>query len=183
MFPDDPATECVDPQVRRRSQMPGVRRYLPRTSRLDGSISPLNIKKLDKQLPTPRRSYPGDAGVDLYTTEDVILARGQRKLVPTGIAIELPEGYVGLVVPRSGLAHKHGLSIVNSPGIIDSGYRGEIKVNLINTDGGYSLPLFITRGERIAQLLIQKVEIVEFTVVDALEPAARANRGHGSSGV
>ncbi len=133
----------------------------------------------------PGRAHDGDAGVDLYSAEDVELAPGQRALVPTGIAVAIPHGMVGLVHPRSGLAARVGLSIVNSPGTIDAGYRGEIKISLINLDP--VTPITIRRGDRIAQLLIQRVELPELVEVTSFDEAGltdttRGQGGHGSSG-
>lgn len=147
-----------------------------------GAVGPrVQLKRLDPDLPVPARAHPGDAGVDLYCTEAVHLAPGERVLVGTGIAVALPVGTVGLVHPRSGLAARNGLSVVNAPGTIDAGYRGEIKVALINLDPRESIDL--PRGSRIAQLLVQKVELVEFTEVSALDETERGKGGHGSSGV
>jgi len=143
-------------------------------------FSPVRIKRLDKDLPLPARAHRGDAGVDLYSTEDVTLAPGQRQLVGTGIALALPLGTVGLIHPRSGLAAKQGLSIVNAPGTIDADYRGEVKVCLINLDR--DTPITITRGMRIAQLVIQRVELVDFVEVDELDETVRGEGGHGSTG-
>jgi len=133
----------------------------------------------------PGRAHDGDAGVDLYSAEDVELGPGQRALVPTGIAVAIPHGMVGLVHPRSGLAARVGLSIVNSPGTIDAGYRGEIKISLINLDP--ATPITIRRGDRIAQLLIQQVELPELVEVTSFDEAGltdttRGQGGHGSSG-
>ncbi len=133
----------------------------------------------------PSRAHDGDAGVDLYSAVDVELAPGQRQLVPTGIAVAIPYGMVGLVHPRSGLAARLGLSIVNAPGTIDAGYRGEIKVALINLDP--RTPIVIRRGDRIAQLLVQRVELPELVEVSSFDEAGLANTsrgegGHGSSG-
>ena len=144
-------------------------------------FSPVRIKRLDKDLPLPARAHRGDAGVDLYSTEDVTLAPGQRQLVGTGIALALPLGTVGLIHPRSGLAARQGLSIVNAPGTVDAGYRGEVKVSLINLDPRETI--HITRGMRIAQLLIQRVELVDFVEVDELDDTQRSTGGHGSTGV
>ena len=121
------------------------------------------VTRLDPELPLPAYAHPGDAGADLLTTVDVTLAPGERALVPTGIAIALPVGFVALVHPRSGLAARHGLSIVNTPGTVDAGYRGEIKVMLINHDPRE--PIELRRGDRIAQLVIQRVERAVFTEV------------------
>ncbi|MHA2789130.1 dUTP diphosphatase [Corynebacterium sp. S7] len=145
------------------------------------SLPPIPIQRLDAELPVPKRAHPGDAGVDLYAAEDVTLEPFQRALVGTGIALALPVGTVGLVHPRSGLAAKQGLSIVNSPGTIDAGYRGEIKVSLINLDP--KEPIEITRGMRIAQLVIQRVELCDFVEVDELDSTERGAGGHGSTGV
>jgi dUTP pyrophosphatase len=133
----------------------------------------------------PARAHDGDAGVDLYSARDVQLAPGQRALVPTGVAVAIPHGMVGLVHPRSGLAVRVGLSIVNSPGTIDAGYRGEIKVSLINLDS--ETPITISRGDRIAQLLVQRVELPELVEVTSFDEAglagtSRGAGGHGSSG-
>lgn len=126
------------------------------------------------------RAHPGDAGVDLCTTEDLVLEPGERALVGTGIALALPVGTVGLIHPRSGLAAKAGLSVVNTPGTIDAGYRGEIKVCLINHDPRTAVEL--RRGDRIAQLLVQRVELPDFVEVDDLDETARGAGGYGSSG-
>jgi dUTP pyrophosphatase len=133
----------------------------------------------------PSRAHDGDAGVDLFSAQDVELAPGHRALVGTGIAVAVPFGMVGLIHPRSGLASRVGLSIVNSPGTIDAGYRGEIKVALINLDP--STPIVVHRGDRIAQLLIQRVELVELVEVASFDEAglaetSRGEGGHGSSG-
>ncbi|MDG1366738.1 MAG: dUTP diphosphatase [Acidimicrobiales bacterium] len=141
----------------------------------------LPVLRLDPDLPLPAYARDGDAGVDLVAREDVTLApAGGRALVPTGIAIALPEGYAGFVQPRSGLAFKHGVTCLNTPGLIDSGYRGELKVCLINHDP--TEPFEVTRGERIAQLVVQAVEQVDFREVDALDESERGDKGFGSSG-
>jgi dUTP pyrophosphatase len=145
----------------------------------------LAVVRLDPELPMPNRAHEGDAGVDLFSALDVELAPGQRALVPTGIAVAIPYGMVGLVHPRSGLAARVGLSIVNSPGTIDAGYRGEIKVALINLDPGQ--PIIVHRGDRIAQLLVQRVELSELVEVTSFDEAgladtSRGDGGHGSSG-
>ncbi|MBI2699399.1 MULTISPECIES: dUTP diphosphatase [Mycobacterium] len=145
----------------------------------------LAIVRLDPGLPMPSRAHDGDAGVDLFSAQDVELAPGHRALVGTGIAVAVPFGMVGLIHPRSGLASRVGLSIVNSPGTIDAGYRGEIKVALINLDP--STPIVVHRGDRIAQLLIQRVELVELVEVASFDEAglaetSRGEGGHGSSG-
>jgi dUTP pyrophosphatase len=145
----------------------------------------LAVVRLDRQLPMPSRAHDGDAGVDLYSALDIELAPGHRALVPTGVAVAIPYGMVGLVHPRSGLAARVGLSIVNSPGTIDAGYRGEIKVALINLDT--QTPIVVHRGDRIAQLLVQRVELPELVEVTSFDEAgladtARGDGGHGSSG-
>jgi dUTP pyrophosphatase len=147
--------------------------------------TPLAVVRLDRDLPMPSRAHAGDAGVDLCSAVDVELAPGRRALVPTGIAVAIPFGMVGLVHPRSGLAARVGLSIVNSPGTIDAGYRGEVKVALINLDP--DTPIIVHRGDRIAQLLVQRVElpeVVEMTSFDeaGLADTSRGDGGHGSSG-
>jgi dUTP pyrophosphatase len=128
----------------------------------------------------PRYAMPGDAGADLSLAEDVELAPFQRALVGTGVAVAIPEGYAGFVHPRSGLAHRLGLSLVNAPGTIDAGYRGEIKVNLVNLDP--DRPLTLHRGDRIAQLVVQPVVRARFVPVDELPDSARGEGGHGSTG-
>ena len=140
----------------------------------------VEVVRLDTDLPLPAYAHPGDAGADLLTTVDVSLAPGERALVPTGVAIALPEGYVALVHPRSGLAARHGLSIVNTPGTIDAGYRGEIKVMLINHDR--TLPIELRRGDRIAQLVIQRFERARFIEVGELPDSVRGSGGYGSTG-
>ena len=139
------------------------------------------VRRLDVELPLPAYAHPGDAGADLLTTVDVRLAPGERALVPTGIAIALPDGYVALIHPRSGLAAKHGLSIVNTPGTVDAGYRGEIKVLLINHDPVESIEL--NRGDRIAQLVVQRFERARFVAVEDLPDSVRGDGGYGSTGV
>ena len=146
-------------------------------------MTPVNvhIKLLDPELPAPAYAKPGDAGADLRSRIDFELEPGERALVPTGVAIALPEGYVGLVHPRSGLATKNGITIVTAPGTVDSGYRGELMVTLLNTDKTKSF--HVQRGDRIAQLVIQKYEHATFTVVDELEQTERGSSGFGSSGI
>lgn len=144
------------------------------------AIGPIPVKRLDPDIPLPTRAHAGDAGVDLCSTIDLELPPGRRQLVGTGIAVALPFGTVGLIHPRSGLAARAGLSIVNTPGTIDAGYRGEIKVCLINLDPSETIS--IARGDRIAQLLIQRVELADFAEVDALDETARGEGGYGSSG-
>ena len=141
----------------------------------------LQLKKLDASLPTPRYAHEGDAGLDIYAAEDVTLQPGQRAMVPTGIAIAIPQGYAGFVQPRSGLAAKQGITIVNTPGLIDSGYRGEVKVIALNTDSANTVQL--KRGERIAQLVIQAVPVVTLEEVDELGSTERGSGGFGSSGM
>ena len=138
------------------------------------------IQRLDKELPLPQYAKPGDAGLDVYARIDCTLAPGARALVPTGIAIALPEGYVCLAHPRSGLAVKYGVSIVNIPGTIDAGYRGEIQINLINHD--LQNVFEIKRGDRIAQLVFQKFEHAQFEEVDVLPESERGSGGFGSTG-
>lgn len=145
----------------------------------------LAVVRLDRDLPLPSRAHDGDAGVDLYSAQDLDLEPGQRALVATGIAVAIPHGMVGLIHPRSGLAARVGLSIVNSPGTVDAGYRGEIKVALINLDP--NAPIVIRRGDRIAQLLVQRVELPELVEVASFDEAGlagttRGDGGHGSSG-
>jgi dUTP pyrophosphatase len=136
--------------------------------------------RLTPEGAVPHYALPGDAGADLTSAEDVELAPFQRALVGTGVAVAIPEGYAGFVHPRSGLAHRLGLSLVNAPGTIDAGYRGEIKVNLINLDPSATLTL--QRGDRIAQLVVQPVVRVRFVPVDELPDSARGYGGHGSTG-
>src|SRR5580700_772892 len=138
------------------------------------------IQRLDPGLPLPRRSHPGDAGADLFAAADVELAPGQRVVVPTGVAIALPDGYAAFVHPRSGLAARHGVTIVNAPGTVDAGYRGEIRVTLLNTDS--SRPVSFRRGDRIAQLVIQRVERAVFHEVTVLPGSSRGDSGFGSTG-
>jgi dUTP pyrophosphatase len=145
----------------------------------------LAVVRLDRDLPLPSRAHDGDAGIDLFAAVDVVLAPGRRALVPTGIAVAIPYGMVGLVHPRSGLAARVGLSIVNSPGTVDAGYRGEIKVALINLDPEQVITL--RRGDRIAQLLVQRIELPDLVEVTSFDEAglgntSRGEGGHGSSG-
>ena len=141
---------------------------------------PVAVRRLDAGLPLPGYAHPGDAGADLHAATDVTLEPGERTLVPTGVALAIPDGWVGLVHPRSGLAAKHGISIVNAPGTVDSGYRGEILVNLVNLDPRAAFT--VRRGDRIAQLVVQQVARVEFHEVDSLEATPRGDTGHGASG-
>ncbi len=140
----------------------------------------VHVRRLDATLPLPSYAHDGDAGADLITTVDVVLGPGERALIPTGIEIALPLGFVALIHPRSGLAARHGLSIVNTPGTVDAGYRGEIKVLLINHDGQESVEL--RRGDRIAQLVIQRVERARFVPVETLPTSQRGSGGYGSTG-
>jgi dUTP pyrophosphatase len=138
------------------------------------------INRLDPGVPLPAYAHPGDAGADLVTTVDVRIEPGERKLVPTGIAMALPDGYVGLVHPRSGLAARFGLSIVNAPGTVDAGYRGEVTVLLVNLDPQRAVEL--SRGDRIAQLVVQRVEHAQFREVASLPGSVRGDGGYGSTG-
>ena len=138
------------------------------------------VTRLDPDIPLPAYEQPGDAGADLRSAVDITLAPGERAMVPTGIAIALPEGHAAFVHPRSGLAIKHGLSMVNTPGTIDAGYRGEISVLLINHDPRD--PIDIKRGDRIAQLVIQKVEHAAFVEAAELPDSSRGSGGFGSTG-
>lgn len=141
----------------------------------------LPIKRLDKSVQLPAYAYQGDAGLDLRSSEDVSLAPFERRLISTGLAIAIPEGYAGFVQPRSGLALREGLSMANTPGLIDSHYRGELKVCAINLDSEKTI--HIERGERIAQLVIQKVPAVTLSEVEELDETDRGTGGFGSSGV
>lgn len=139
------------------------------------------VRVLDGDLPLPSYARPGDAGADLRAREDVHLdPRGGRAIVPTGIAVEIPEGYAGFVQPRSGLALRHGVTLANTPGLIDSGYRDELKVILVNLDP--EQPYRVQRGDRIAQLVIQAVEHASFTPAEDLSESARGHGGFGHSG-
>lgn len=140
----------------------------------------VRVRLLDPGVPLPAYAHPGDAGADLVAAEDVEIPPGARALVRTGVAIALPEGHVGLVHPRSGLAARHGVTVLNAPGTVDAGYRGEIKVNLVNHDPAKTVSL--ARGDRIAQLVVQPVERARFHVVDELPDSARGDGGHGSTG-
>jgi len=138
------------------------------------------VQRLDAELPLPAYALPGDAGADIVTAVDVHLAPGERAVLPTGLAIALPPGHAAFVHPRSGLAARAGLGLVNAPGTIDAGYRGEIKVIVINHDPAQ--PLHLARGERIAQLVVQRVEHATFVEVDELPGSDRGTGGHGSTG-
>jgi dUTP pyrophosphatase len=146
-----------------------------------GVAVPVAVQRLDPDLPLPAYAHAGDAGADLVSAEDVVLAAGGgRVLVRTGVAIALPEGFVGLVHPRSGLAARLGVTVLNAPGTVDAGYRGEIMVNLINHDP--VAPAKICRGDRIAQLVVQRVERADFQIVAELPGSPRGTGGHGSTG-
>ncbi|GAB3622986.1 dUTP diphosphatase [Mariniluteicoccus endophyticus] len=140
----------------------------------------VRVRLLDAGLPAPSYAHADDAGADLMTTQDVVLGPGERRLVGTGVAIELPPGYAAFVHPRSGLAARHGLTVVNAPGTVDAGYRGEIKVCLLNTD--LATPVRLQRGDRIAQLVVQRVAYARLVVVDELGASERGELGHGSTG-
>lgn len=144
------------------------------------SAEPLRVRRLDDRAKLPTRAYPGDAGFDLYALGDAVLEPGERASVPTGVAIEIPEGRAGLVLPRSGLAARHGIAIVNAPGLIDSGYRGEVQVLLLNTDR--HSPFTIASCDRIAQLVLVRVDTPEVLEVQALALSERGAGGFGSSG-
>jgi dUTP pyrophosphatase len=149
------------------------------TETLAGTVT-VAVSQLDPDLPLPAYAHDGDAGADLFAAEDAELPPGGRKLVRTGVAIALPEGYVGLVHPRSGLATRLGVTVLNAPGTVDAGYRGEILVNLVNHDRVSSAT--IVRGDRIAQLVVQRVERAHFHRVDELPGSPRGTGGHGSTG-
>jgi dUTP pyrophosphatase len=138
------------------------------------------VRRLRAEAVVPERAYPGDAGLDLVACEGFRLGPGERMIVPTGIAVAIPEGYAGFVQPRSGLARRHGISIVNTPGLIDSGYRGELQVTLINTDADQ--PFTVEAGMRIAQLVILPVPEIELVEVEELPESTRGIAGFGSSG-
>ena len=140
----------------------------------------LKIKLLDDGLPMPRYQHDGDAGLDLPSRVDLVIEPGERAMVPTGIAVAIPPGYAGFVLPRSGLASRHGIALVNSPGLVDSGYRGEMSIVMINTDKREAF--HIKRGDRIAQLVIQRVEEVLIIRVDELDDTSRGAGGFGSTG-
>lgn len=139
------------------------------------------LQRLDPDVPLPRYAHPGDAGADLVSTQDLVLAPGERGVVGTGLAMALPRGYAAFVHPRSGLAARLGVGIVNAPGTVDAGYRGEVRVCLINHDPHQAV--HISRGDRIAQLVLQRVEQARFVVVDRLPGSARGDGGYGSTGV
>jgi dUTP pyrophosphatase len=139
----------------------------------------LPVSLLHPAARLPRRAHPGDAGADLFAVEEVVIPPGERRDVGTGIALAIPSGYAGFVQPRSGLAFKHGIMVVNSPGLIDAGYRGEVRISLYNSD---RQPFTVAVGERIAQLVIQRVEEPEFLAADELPDTSRGQGGFGSSG-
>lgn len=141
---------------------------------------PVLLQRLDPELPEPAYAHPGDAGADLVARYDVVLEPGGRATVPTGVAIALPDGYAAFVHPRSGLAARHGVTVLNGPGTVDAGYRGEIKVTLLNTDALQAVTL--RRGDRIAQLVVQPVSRATFLPVDRLPGSHRGDGGHGSTG-
>jgi dUTP diphosphatase len=140
----------------------------------------LRIARLDERARLPTRAHDGDAGLDLYALQDAVLAPGERASVPTGIAVEIPPGQAGLVLPRSGLAARHGISVVNAPGLIDSGYRGEVRVLLLNNDR--EQPFTLSAGDRIGQLVLVRVELLTPVEVDSLTDSERGLGGFGSSG-
>ena len=148
--------------------------------RLDADGVDVLVVLLEQDLPLPRYAHPGDAGADLVTRVDVVLGPGCRVTVPTGVAIALPRGYAAFVHPRSGLARRHGLTVLNAPGTVDAGYRGEIEVTLVNTDP--TTPVRLARGDRIAQLVVQRVEHATFHRADRLPGSHRGEGGFGSSG-
>jgi len=146
------------------------------------AVLEIPVVRSDEDLELPAHATPGDAGVDLRSAADLTLpAGGGRALVPTGLSIAIPDGYAGFIQPRSGLAYNHGVTVLNSPGLIDSGYRGELKVLLVNTDPATDFE--ITRGERIAQLVIQAYEQLSFVEVDELPDSTRGSGGFGSTGM
>lgn len=172
-LPDTPVVGAHAPKTRSRK--------IPETAvQQAGPSVKVQLKMLDDGLEAPSYAHPGDAGADLRARVDVELAPGERALVPTGVAIALPFGYVALIHPRSGLATKHGLTVVNAPGTVDAGYRGEISVTLLNTDKAE--PIRLKRGDRIAQMVIQRVETAEFEPVAELSDSVRGAGGFGSTG-
>ena len=138
------------------------------------------VRRLDDGLPMPERAHPGDAGFDLRAAIDIVLSPGERAMIPTGIAVAIPDGFAGLVQPRSGLAARHGLGLVNAPGLIDAGYRGEIKVIAINLDARE--PFEVHRGDKIAQLVIYPIPDAKLREVEELPDSERGGAGFGSSG-
>lgn len=151
----------------------------PRPEAPVGAV-PVLLRRLDPDLPAPAYAHPGDAGADLVAREDVVLPPQARRTVPTGVAIALPDGYAAFVHPRSGLAARHGVTVLNAPGTVDAGYRGEIAVTLVNTDPEQAVEL--RRGDRIAQLVVQRVEHAAFVEVGELPDSVRGAGGFGSSG-
>jgi dUTP pyrophosphatase len=143
-------------------------------------MSEVRVQRLDPRAKLPTRAYPGDAGLDLYALDAALLQPGQRESVRTGLAVEIPDGQAGLVLPRSGLAARYGIALVNAPGLIDAGYRGEVRVLLLNTDS--DSPCEIAPGDRIAQLVLVRVELPEVLEVGELALSARGDGGFGSSG-
>jgi dUTP pyrophosphatase len=144
------------------------------------SLDALRVRRLDARATLPTRAYPGDAGLDLYALQDGRLDAGERASVRTGVAVEIPDGYAGLVLPRSGLAARSGIALVNAPGLIDAGYRGEVRVLLLNTDR--ATPFTIAGGDRIAQLVLVRIEAPPVVEVEALSVSERGEGGFGSSG-
>ena len=140
---------------------------------------PLAVKLLHSEARLPTRAHPGDAGADLHSVDEVVIPPGERREVGTGLALAIPEGYAGFVQPRSGLAFKHGIMVVNSPGLIDAGYRGEVRISLYNSG---SQPFAVAAGERIAQLVVQRVAEPQFVVREELPDTVRGPGGFGSSG-
>jgi dUTP pyrophosphatase len=138
------------------------------------------VRRLDPGIAPPERAHPGDAGLDLRSAIDIVLHPGERAAIPTGIAVAIPDGYAGFVLPRSGMATRHGLALVNAPGLVDAGYRGEVKVVAINLDGRE--PIDIRRGDRIAQLVVLAVPDLPVREVDELPESTRGERGFGSTG-
>jgi dUTP pyrophosphatase len=151
----------------------------PLTSQAAAPVDIL-IRRLDPDLPPPSYALPGDAGADLRCAVDLELAPGERAVVPTGLAVAIPAGYAAFVHPRSGLAARYGVSLVNTPGTIDSGYRGEIKLIIVNLDRAH--PVTLHRGDRVAQLVVQRVEQARFVEVAELPASERGEGGHGSTG-
>ena len=144
------------------------------------SLDALRVRRLDPRATLPTRAYPGDAGLDLYALEEGTLDPGSRASIRTGVAVEIPDGHAGLVLPRSGIAARSGISLVNAPGLIDAGYRGELQVLLLNTDR--ETPFSVAAGDRIAQLVLVRVEAPPVVEVDALSDSERGAGGFGSSG-
>jgi dUTP pyrophosphatase len=140
----------------------------------------LRVRRVDDRARLPTRAYPGDAGLDLYALEHGVLGPGERASIRTGVAVEIPDGQAGLVLPRSGLAARHGIALVNAPGLIDSGYRGEVRVLLLNTDR--EAPFTFAGGERIAQLVLVRIETPEVIEAEGLAVSERGTGGFGSSG-